>query len=82
MDRLIRLVCRPNKSVTPTNYFFKVPIIGRFMPLVCMIPRPVESWLHFESKNDLTNILDLRTPLTTIVYRTAFVGFGQSSAKI
>ena len=37
------LVCWPNKSFTPTNYFFKVPIIGRFIPLVSMIRRPVES---------------------------------------
>ena len=45
MNRLTILVCRPNKSVTPTNYFFKVPIIGRCMPLVGVIRRPVESRL-------------------------------------
>ena len=43
MDRLTILVFRPNKSVTPTNYFFKVAIIGPFMPLVGVICWPVES---------------------------------------
>ena len=50
MDRLTILVCRPNKSVTPTNYFFKVPIDGRFMPLVGMLPRPVESQLKSQHR--------------------------------
>ena len=45
IDRLTILVCRPNKSVTLTNYFFKVAIIGRFLPLVGVIRRPVESRL-------------------------------------
>ena len=46
MDRLTILVCRPNKTVTPTNYFFKVPIISRFMPLLGVIHRPVECRLN------------------------------------
>ena len=31
MDRLTILVGRLYKSVPPTNYFFKVPLVGRFM---------------------------------------------------
>ena len=46
MDRLIILVCRTNKSVTLTNYFLKFPMIGRFMPLVSVICRPMESRLQ------------------------------------
>ena len=46
MERLIILVGRLYKSVAPTKYFFKVPIVGRFMPLVGVIRRPVESPLH------------------------------------
>ena len=46
MDRLTILVCRPNKSVTRTNYFFKVLIIGRFMLLVGVIRQLVESRLQ------------------------------------
>ena len=33
-------------SVTPTIYFFKVPLVGRFMPLVGGIGRLVESPLN------------------------------------
>ena len=46
MERLIILVGRPYKSVAPTKYFFKVPLVGRFMPLVSVIHRPVESPLR------------------------------------
>ena len=46
MERLMIFVGRPNKSRTPTNCFFKVPIVGRFMPLIGVIRRPVESPLH------------------------------------
>ena len=42
MERLIILVGRPNKSVAPTKYFFKVPQVGRFIPLVGVIRRPVD----------------------------------------
>ena len=42
MERLIILV----KYVAPTKYFFEVPLIGRFMPLVGVIRRPVESLLN------------------------------------
>ena len=31
------------KSAPLTNYFFKVPLVGRFVPLVGGIDRPVES---------------------------------------
>ena len=43
MERLVIIVGRPNKSLTQTKYFFYVPLIGRFMPLVGVIRRPVES---------------------------------------
>ena len=43
MERLIILVGRLYKSVAPTKYFFKVSLVGRFMPLVGVIRRPVES---------------------------------------
>ena len=48
MERLVILVGRPNKSLTPTKYFFYVPLFGRFMPLVDVIRRPVESPLPTE----------------------------------
>ena len=43
MNRLTILVGRLYKSVPPTNYFFKVPLVGHFMPLVGGIGRLVES---------------------------------------
>ena len=43
MNRLTILVGRPNKSVAPTKYFFKGTQVGRFIPLVGVIRRPVES---------------------------------------
>ena len=46
MERLIILICRLNKSVTPTKYFFKVPLVGRLVPLVGVIGRSVESPLE------------------------------------
>ena len=46
MERLIILVSRLYKSVAQTKYFFKVPLIGHFMPLVGVVRRPVESPLH------------------------------------
>ena len=46
MERLIILAGRPNKSVAPTKYFFKAPQVGRFIPLVGVIRRPVESPLY------------------------------------
>ena len=42
MERLTILVGRLYKSVTPTNYFVKVPLIVRFMPLVSGIGQLVE----------------------------------------
>ena len=36
------LVGRLYKSVTLTNYFFKVPLVGRFMPLIGGIGQLVE----------------------------------------
>ena len=47
MERLIILVGRLYKSVAPTKYFFKVPLVGRFIPLVGVIHWPVESPLHW-----------------------------------
>ena len=46
MERLIILVGRLYKSVALTKYFVKVPLVGRFMPLVGVIRRPVESPLE------------------------------------
>ena len=43
MNRLTIIVGRLNKSVGQTEYFFKVPQIGRFISLVGMISRHVES---------------------------------------
>ena len=43
MDRLIILIGRLYKPVAPTKYFFKVPLVGRFMPLIGVIRGPVES---------------------------------------
>ena len=49
MERLIILVGQLYKSVAPTKYFFKVPLIGRFMPLVGVVRRPVESPLNLDN---------------------------------
>ena len=46
MERLMILLGRPNKSVAPTKYFFKVPQVGRFIPLISVIRRRVESPLE------------------------------------
>ena len=46
MERLIILVGRLRKSIAPTEYLFKVPLVGRFMPLTGVIRRPVESPLE------------------------------------
>ena len=46
MDRLIILVGRLKKSMGPPKYFFKVHLVGRFVPLVGVISRPVESPLQ------------------------------------
>ena len=46
MERFTILVGRLHKSVTATNYYFKVILVGRFMPLVSGIGRLVESPLH------------------------------------
>ena len=43
MDRLSILVGRLIKSMAPTKYFVKVPLVGRFMPLVGGIGRLMES---------------------------------------
>ena len=61
MDRLSILVGRLIKSMAPTKYFVKVPLVGRFMSLVGGFHRPVESPLDistssqgpfFQIKND------------------------------
>ena len=46
MDRLSILVGRFYKSVPPTKYFFKVQLVGRFIPLIGGIGRLVESPLQ------------------------------------
>ena len=43
MERLIILVGRVYKYVAVTKYFFKVPLVGRCMPLIGVVRRPVES---------------------------------------
>ena len=46
MERLVILVGRLYKSVAPTKYLFKVPLVGRFMPFIGVIHWPVESPLY------------------------------------
>ena len=46
MNRLSILVGRLIKSMAPTKYFVKVPLVGRFMPLVGGIGLLVESPLY------------------------------------
>ena len=43
MYRLTILVGQLDKSVAPTLYFFKVPQVGRLLPLIGGFRRPVES---------------------------------------
>ena len=57
MERLVILVGRHYKSVAPTKYFFKVPLVYHFLPLVGVIRRPVESPLEPEGR-DLEVALD------------------------
>ena len=49
MHRLTILVGRLNKSIAPPQYFFKVHLVGRFVPLVGVISRRVESPLKRRS---------------------------------
>ena len=53
MERLIILVGLLYKSVALIKYFFKVPLIGRCMPLVGLVRWPVESPLQAGLGNDL-----------------------------
>ena len=83
MERFTILVGRFYKSVTPTNYFFKVPLVGRFMPLVDGIGRFVESPLESELKG-ITCILmviwviNLQTELMVDIYSKSLVrAFGK-----
>ena len=46
MERLEISVGRFYKSVALTKYFFKVRLVGRFMPLIGRIDRLVESPLY------------------------------------
>ena len=68
MQRLPILVGRLKKSVAPTKYFFKVTLVGRFMPLVDVISRLVESPLQlhlvnlfFQEKNSCPNCISCNT---------------------
>ena len=54
MERLMILIGRLCKSVAPTKYFFKVPLVGRFMPLVGGIGQLVESPLNLEYTESAT----------------------------
>ena len=57
MERSIILVGRLYKSVAPTKYFFKVLLVDRFMPLVGVSRRPVESPLNLVFLYDLMHFL-------------------------
>ena len=46
MERFQYLVGRLYKTITPSNYFFKVSLVGRFMPLIGGIGRLVEPPLY------------------------------------
>ena len=57
MERLTILVGRLYKPITPTNYFFKVQLVGRLLALVGVIRRPVESPLY-PATNLYTSVVD------------------------
>ena len=58
MDRLSILVGRLIKSMAPTNIFFKVPQVGRFLHLVGDINRLLEPLLELVSKEYNEDISD------------------------
>ena len=64
MERSTILVGRLYKSVVPTKYFFKVPLVGRFVPLVGGIGRLVESPLI--SNTSKNQIVTYRIMFSTI----------------
>ena len=77
MDRLIILVGRLKKSMGPPKYFFKVHLVGRFVPLVGVMSRPVESPLkttnynlpvHSTSRMHPFEVITVLLP--TIIYMT------------
>ena len=51
MERLSILVGRLNKSSAPPKYFFRVPQVGRFMPLAGGISRLVEPALKVDQSD-------------------------------
>ena len=56
MERLIVFVDQTNLS-KPTNYIFKVPLVGHFMSLIGVIRLPVESPLEKAFLDCLIRIL-------------------------
>ena len=58
MDRLLILVGRLIKSMAPTNIFFKVPVVGRFIPLVSVsswcVESPLEARVSYTRPRSLT----------------------------
>ena len=77
MERLIILVGRLYKSVTPTNLFFKVPLVGRFMPLVGGIGRLVEP--HF--KHYCCYLLNIKAVLCLNWSLHCIVDFAQNASS-
>ena len=57
MERLTLLVGQLNKSMGQSKYFFKVPQVSRFMPLVGGIGRLVESPLKIQLYSKKGDIL-------------------------
>ena len=74
MERLVILVGRPNKSIAPTKYFFKVPQVGRFIPLIGGISRRVESPLDKKKESVGQLKVKLLLALATSVHRVIYPG--------
>ena len=66
MERLIILLGRLYKSITPTTSFFKVTLVGRFMPLVSGIGRPTNNADERHTKADLWNFEKIRRSVQPI----------------
>ena len=64
MERLIILVGRLYKSA-PTKYFFKVPLVGHFMPLVgVIIELPFYLTLHTKCHTAMVIIGEIIAPIS------------------
>ena len=69
-ERLTILIGQLYKSIAPNKYFFKVPLIGRFMPLIGVIRGPVESPLYTLYKFNLFEGQTSLGSLGTLTYRS------------